>query len=204
MQRFCADVNSPCEQKCWTNSVALYLIHYSELAWVVTHPPWISWKSERTRFAGVWAFSNSREDTPRYYISYAVWTVHCLNREKFATREKTTCGYSSAPTRQTCSSYSSTFFRRSLHERILKFSVLIFRVSTLSCCQMEGCRRWSTLWANMAAMSPTLGRSQLWYKPFHWSGFLTQSFPIGYKICGHFLEDWSHLNKLPKHNELSN
>jgi hypothetical protein len=32
--------------------------------------------------------------------SYAVWTVHCLNREKFATGEKTTRYYLRAPTRQ--------------------------------------------------------------------------------------------------------
>ncbi len=29
MQRSCADMNSPYKRKCWTNSPALYLIHYS-------------------------------------------------------------------------------------------------------------------------------------------------------------------------------
>ncbi len=43
---------------------------------------------------------------------YAVFTVYCLNREKFATGVKTTPCYLSEPTRQICARISRTFFKR--------------------------------------------------------------------------------------------
>jgi hypothetical protein len=41
-----------------------------------------------------------------------------LNRVKFATGEKTTCCYLSAPTGQNCAAYARTFFRRRASTRV--------------------------------------------------------------------------------------
>ncbi len=45
-------------------------------------------------------------------FSYAIWRVHCLNREKFATGRRRCMYYLSAPARQNCAAYARTFFRR--------------------------------------------------------------------------------------------
>ncbi len=47
-----------------------------------------------------------------FFNPMQVWTVHCLNREKFATGEKTTRYYLRATTRQNCAACSRKFFRR--------------------------------------------------------------------------------------------